>query len=267
MDISNRQQEILALLRAQERVDVEELVRRFGVTSQTVRNDLRDLAEKGLLRRTHGGAHRIEAVTNREYAERRRLHAREKAAIGEMAASLIPDDCSLALNIGTTTEMVARALADRRGLMVLSNNINIITMLMGGPVRELALAGGTVRQSDGAIIGEEAVAFISRYKVDYAVIGASALDPDGAVLDFDAREVAVARAILRNSRTRILVCDASKFEQTAPVRICEIGELDYLVTDAPPPPPFVEVARRARVEILIAKPPAPARPALQEKIR
>lgn len=253
MDISNRQREILMLLRAEERVEVEDLARRFRVTSQTVRNDLRDLAEKGLLRRTHGGARRIEAVANREYAERRRLHAREKAVIGELAASLIPDDCSLALNIGTTTEMVARALGDRRGLMVLSNNINIITMMMGGPVRELALAGGTVRQSDGAIVGEEAVAFISRYKVDYAVIGASALDPDGAVLDFDAREVAVARAILSNARTRILVCDSSKFQHTAPVRICGIGDLDYFVTDAPPPLAFAELARHARVGILMAE--------------
>lgn len=252
MDISERQQRILDILRDEERVEVEDLARRFSVTAQTVRADLRDLADRGLVRRTHGGARRMEAVVHRDYAERRAHMAREKAAIGALAAGLIPDDCSVALNIGTTTEMVARALAGRKGLMVLSNNINIVTMLMGAGVRELILAGGTVRQSDGAIVGEEAVEFFARFKVDYAIIGASALDADGAVLDFDSREVAVARAILRNARTRILVCDSSKFDRTAPVRICDVSQLDYLVTDRPPPPSFVEAARRSRTRILVA---------------
>ena len=99
-------------------------------------------------------------------------------------------------------------------------------------------------------MGEDAVEFISRYKVDYAVIGASALDPDGAVLDFDAREVSVARAILRNSRTKILVCDSTKFGRTAPVRICNAADLDYIVTDETPPSAFQEAARRGNAEIL-----------------
>lgn len=259
MDISQRQREILAILRAEERAEVDDLARRFGVSSQTIRTDLRILDEMGLARRIHGGVRRLEAVANREYAERRRLRAREKAAIAEAAAALVPDNCSVALNIGTTTELVARALQPRHGLVVLSNNINIVTMMMGGPARELILAGGSVRQSDGAIIGHEAVEFMNRYKVDYAIVGASAMDPDGAILDYDAREVAVARAILANARTRILVCDASKFDHTAPVRIADVAELDYVVTDAPPPPGFAEAARRARTNIIVAEVPAEER--------
>lgn len=251
LDISDRQEDILDLLRAQGAVEVEELARRFGVTTQTIRNDLRDLGERGLIRRTHGGARRVDTVAGREYAERRRRLGAEKAAIGQRAAALIPNDCSVTLNIGTTTEQVARALGGHSGLTVISNNINIINELMGSRAKELVLVGGIVRQSDGAVVGEDAVEFISRYKVDFAVIGASALDTDGTVLDFDAREVSVARAILRNSRTRILVADGSKFEVSAPVRICDIAELDYFVTDRPPPPGFAEVAEHSGTEIIV----------------
>lgn len=252
VDLTTRHDAILDMLRESGRVGVEDLARTFDVTTQTIRTDLRELGGRGLLQRTHGGARRVEAVTNREYEERRNLKGEEKRQMGALAASLIPNNCSVTLNIGTSTERVAHALAGHTGLVVLSNNINIINGLMGAQCRELILVGGSVRQSDGAIVGEDAVEFISRYKVDFAVIGASALDVDGAILDYDAREVSVARAILRNSRTKILVCDNSKFERTAPVRICDVSDLDYVVTDQTPPRGFAEAARRGETQILSA---------------
>ena len=253
MELSGRQQEILESLRVEGHVEVEALANRFNVTSQTIRRDLGELCDVGLAARTHGGARKVASVANRQYTERRALNGPEKEAIGALAATLIPDDCSLCLNIGTTTEQVARALSRHSGLVVVSNNINIINQLMGTRVRELILVGGAVRTSDGAIVGEDAVEFISRYKVDFAVIGASALDADGAILDFDSREVSVARAILRNSRTRICVADGSKFDRTAPVRICNVAELDYFVTDTAPPRGFAEAAQRGNTQILTLK--------------
>jgi len=250
MKLETRHNTILETLQAQGSVAVETLADQFGVSTQTIRADLRELGDRGLLRRTHGGAQRVEAVTNREYAERRSHMASQKQAMGKIVASLIPDECSITLNIGTSTEMVARALSSHNGLVVLSNNVNIINQMIGGKAKELILVGGAVRQSDGAIVGDDAVEFISRYKVDYAVIGASALDADGAILDFDGREVSVARAILRNSRTKILVCDGSKFAQTAPVRICDVSDIDYMVTDRAPPEEFIAAARSGQTEIL-----------------
>jgi len=256
VNIESRQDAILDLLRAQGRVEVEALAQRFDVTSQTIRQDLRVLGDQGLLKRTHGGAQPAGATRNRAYADRRMLHGAAKQRIGALAAGLIPDECSVALNIGTTTEQVAHALITHLGLVVLSNNINIISALMGGKCRELIVMGGTVRQSDGAIVGQDAADVIARYKVDFAVIGASALDGDGAVLDFDGREVSVARAILANARTRILVCDSSKFAASAPVRICDVAELDYVVTDRMPPPSFQEAAARCETQILTPEGPA-----------
>ena len=252
MDATARHSEIQTLLNETNRVEVDALAQYFGVSTQTIRSDLRDLSDKGLVSRVHGGAVRIASTSSRGYEDRRRLNARGKAAMALVVADLVPDNCSITLNIGTSTEHVARALKDHRGLSVLSNNINIINMMMGGHAREMTLVGGSIRQSDGAIVGEDAVAFISRYKTDFAIIGASAMDADGAILDHDPREVSVARAILGNARTKVLVCDGSKFERTAPVRICALNDLDYLVTDRPVPPEFADIASRHDTRILIA---------------
>jgi DeoR family glycerol-3-phosphate regulon repressor len=159
------------------------------------------------------------------------------------------------LNIGTTTEEVARALVDKHDLVVITNNLNVVSILSGTPRKEIILAGGVVRQSDGAIVGDEAVEFIRRFRADFAVIGCSGIDEDGAVMDFDLREVAVARAIVENARRTILVCDRLKFERTAPVRICDVADIHAVVTDAPPPRGFTLACNRVGVAIEIALPP------------
>lgn len=250
MDAASRQNKIIEILNSQDRVEVDELSARFAVSLQTIRTDLRDLSARGALSRVHGGAVRIASAANQAYAERRKQNASAKQAMAGLIADLIPDNCSVALNIGTSTEQAARALSNHRGLTILSNNINIINMMIGGEAKELILVGGTVRQSDGAIIGEDAVEFISRYKVDFAIVGASALDEDGAVLDHDAREVSVARAILRNARTKVLICDGSKFQRSAPIRICDLTDLDILVTDQQPPADFCTAAQAAGTRVL-----------------
>ena len=140
-----------------------------------------------------------------------------------------------AIGAPATTEAVARALHAHTGLRVITNNLNVVGILSGTPRKEIILAGGLVRQSDGAIVGDEAVGFIRGFKADFAFIGASALDEDGAILDYDMREVAVARAIIANARRAILVSDSQKFDRSAPVRICGVGDLHAFVTDAAPP--------------------------------
>lgn len=250
--LSDRQDRILALLNQSGRVLVDDLAGAFDVSAQTIRKDLNELCDRGLASRVHGGARAGRSISNVDYEHRRLLSSEGKEMIGAAAADLIPDECSIMVNIGTTTEQVARALYGHNGLVVITNNVNIISTLTGSRAKELILAGGTVRPSDGAIVGEAAVEFISRFKADYAVIGASSIDADGAVLDYDAREVSVARAILRNARTKILVADAAKFGRTASVRICDIGDVDYFITDRAPPAELQRAARAAETRIVIA---------------
>ena len=192
VNTGGRRGEIVQLARREGQVSVEGLAARFGLTAQTIRKDLNDLCSTGALKRTHGGAVFPSGVENLEYEARRRIAAKEKTAIGKATAALIPSNASLFINIGTTTEAVSQALLDHPGLMVITNNINVANRMRIYPNIEVVIAGGVVRGSDGGVVGEAAVDFIDQFKVDFAVIGASAIDADGALLDFDFREVKVA---------------------------------------------------------------------------
>ena len=231
MFLTDRQSKIVDLAKSAGRVLVDDLAGEFSVTPQTIRKDLNDLCNAQLLTRIHGGAIFPRGTENVRYDARRQIAATEKQAIGIAAAELIPDNASLFINIGTTTEAVGEALLHHRELMVITNNINVANRLRLLDDIEVVIAGGVVRQSDGGIVGEAAVDFIRQFKVDYAVIGASAIDPDGALLDYDFREVKVAQAIIANARHVILVADSTKFERTAPVRIGQISQVQTFITD------------------------------------
>ncbi len=234
MQLSSRQEEILAIAKTQGRVLVEDLANLFQVTPQTIRKDLNDLCDGKALNRIHGGAVFPSGNENVKYDARRLMAAAQKQAIGRAAGNIIPGNSSLFINIGTTTEAVGEALVDHRELMVITNNINVANRLRVYPSIEVIIAGGVVRGSDGGIVGEAAVDFIRHFKVDYAVIGVSAIDADGALLDFDFREVKVAQAIIANARHVILVSDASKFERTAPVRMGHVSQVHTFITDICP---------------------------------
>jgi DeoR family glycerol-3-phosphate regulon repressor len=107
-----------------------------------------------------------------------------------------------------------------------------------------------VRRADGGVIGSAAVDFVKQFKVDYAVIGASAIDEDGALLDFDYREVRVSRAIIENARQVILVADKLKLERAAPVRIGHMAEIDTFVTDVLPSAQLAELCRLESVQVI-----------------
>ena len=259
MDLTIRQQDILTAARNDGRVGVDSLAQSFAVTPQTIRRDLNDLCQRGLLSRVHGGAMPANSVSNVAYEERRNLASEEKRLIGAAAAALIPENSSVMLNIGTTTEQVARALTAHMGLVVITNNINVINILNGTPGKELILAGGVVRQADGGIVGEAAVEFIRQFKADIAVIGGSAIDNDGAILDYDQREVSVARAILDSARKVILAADHLKFERTAPMRICGLDRIDTFVTDRTPPAEFMRACKAHDVTVEIVERNSPNR--------
>lgn len=236
--LHQRLQEILEIVKQTGLVSVDELVTQFEVTPQTIRKDLNTLCDQHLLTRTHGGARLAFGIENMSYEARRVLAADKKQSIGKAVAGIVGDNSSLFINIGTTTEAVALALAHHDDLMVVTNNINVASLMRSFPQMKVIVASGIVRTSDGGVIGETAVEFINQFKVDFAVIGASGIDSDGALLDFDFHEVKVAQAILANARHVILAADSSKHERAAPVRIGHISQIHSFVTDKVPSPAF-----------------------------
>jgi DeoR family glycerol-3-phosphate regulon repressor len=252
--LAPRQLDIVELARKSRRILVDALALHFDVTPQTIRKDLNDLCDRGFLQRVHGGAVLSSGVANFGYEARRELATEQKHGIGVKAASLIPDNCSLLINIGTTTEQVAMALQGKHGILAITNNINVVNILSRNPEIDVIVAGGIVRRADGGVIGEAAVDFIRQFKVDFAVIGASAVDQDGSLLDYDYREVKVAQAIIENSRHTILVTDSMKYDRNAPVRIGHVSQIDTFVTDRPPSPGLARICQDNDVAIEIAEP-------------
>ena len=252
MALSFRHAEIIEIARVDGRVVVEKLAERFQVTLQTIRRDLAELADSGLLDRVLGGAVLRTGVTNFGYEERRRMNDAAKEAIGRACAQAIPNDCSLILNLGTTTEAVARELLKHTNITVVTNNINVANILLANESCEIMVAGGALRRSDGGLVGDLTSDFIGQFKVDYAIIGASALDGDGDLLDFDLPEVRVSRAIIRQSRKVFLVTDSSKLQRSAPVMLCSLAEIDVIFTDRPLPDDLAKKCKDWGTEIRLA---------------
>ncbi len=253
MALGFRQSEILEILRAEGRVAVDDLAQRFDVTLQTIRRDLSEMADAGFLDRVHGGAIARKGVANIAYEARRRMNEEAKAAIARACAAAIPDNSSLILNLGTTTEAVARELIHHRNITVVTNNMNVANILVANPGCEVMVAGGALRRSDGGLVGELTTLFFEQFKVDFAVIGTSALDLDGDLLDFDLAEVRVSRAILGRARQSFLVSDQSKLGRSAPARIASLSELDAVFTDAPLPEALMTACDGWGTKVVVAE--------------
>ena len=254
MNTNPRQIKLLGLVRAQESVSVEQLADELGVTLQTVRRDVQRLAESGLLARFHGGVRAPgSTLENMAYPQRETLHAEGKARIARAVAGQVPHGCSLILNIGTTTEAVAKALMHHKRLRVITNNLNVAAILCGNPDCEVIVAGGVVRLRDRGIVGEAAVDFIRQFRVDIAVIGISGIEPDGSLRDFDYREVKVAQTIIGQAREVWLAADISKFNRPAMVEMASLAQIDRLFTDQAPPEPFPALLAEAGVRCDIAQ--------------
>ena len=249
-----RHDELLGALRERGTMTVDALATRLGVTLQTVRRDITQLADAGLLVRFHGGVRLVGPSTteNIAYRQRQQLNEQAKRRIAKAVARRLPDGCSLILNIGTTTEAVAGELLHRKGMRVLTNNLNVAALLSDNPDCEVIVAGGVVRSRDRGIVGEATVDFIRQFKVDIGVIGISGIEPDGTLRDYDYREVKVARAIIEHSREVWLVADHSKFGRPAMVEVARLSQIHRLFTDRAPPPQFAALLSEAAVTCEIA---------------
>ena len=230
-----------------------ELARVLRVTAQTVRRDVRQLEVANQVARYHGGVGLPSTVENIDYAQRQFMNAEAKRRIARAVARQVEPGRSLIIDIGTTTEEVARALAAHRGIRVVTNNLNVAAIMANNEQAEVLVAGGLVRQRDRGIVGEATLDFIRQFKVDVGIIGVSSIEPDGTLLDYDYREVRVAQAIFEQARETWLVADHSKFARGAMVRLGHLSQVDRFFTDAPVPEPVAKVLQALDVELVVAE--------------
>ncbi|MFW5824337.1 MAG: DeoR/GlpR family transcriptional regulator [Marinobacter sp.] len=230
-----RQDQILELIRKQGFATTEQLVEHFQVTPQTIRRDLNELASQNRVRRHHGGAGIDSSTVNTAYQARKIMELEAKERIASALVEMIPDDASLFINIGTTTETIARALLQKNNLRVVTNNLHVASILSAREDFTIIIAGGEVRNRDGGIVGEATRDFINQFRMEFGIIGISGIHSDGSLLDFDYREVRVAQAIIGNASQVLLAADHTKFGRNAMVRLGSITQADHVFTDQPPP--------------------------------
>ncbi len=242
-DLNLRQREVWKIAKSEGLVQVDRLAEKLNVSAQTIRRDLNQLTQARLLQRIHGGAITCDSVVNLGYGARKLLAPQGKVRIAEKAAELIPNDCSLFINIGTTTEQVAAELTrQHQGLLVVTNNLNVLNTVVQNDQIEVFIAGGQIRPQDGGIVGNATADFVSQFRVDFAIIGASSIEEEGIVTDFDWREVRVAQMMIRHAREVMLVADSNKFKRKAPIFLCDLKEIDYFLTDTEVPETFMRNA-------------------------
>jgi len=252
VNLNLRQKQIVDLVRQQGFAAVDEMAQDFDVTPQTIRRDINELCKHGLVRRFHGGVGLNSSVENVAYETRKVLMLEEKKKIAQKVASYIPDRASVFIDIGTTTEEVARALRDHEGLRVITNDLNVATILSGNKTCEVIIAGGVVRSRDRGITGEATIDFIHQFKVDFGIIGVSAIDPDGTLLDYDYHEVRVAQAIIENSRKVFLATDHTKFSRNAVVKLGHLSQISALFCDKEPPKEIIACLKEHHVALHLA---------------
>lgn len=252
-DISVRQSLIMEHIREHGSVQVDQLAVHLQVTPQTIRRDLNQLYDFDLVQRVRGGAVLKNTVENLGHGARKILMADEKTEIARLTAKIISDNSSMYINLGTTTERVAEFLINHDSILVITNNINVASTLWPHRNVEVMIAGGLIRNSDGGIVGTSTEEFINRFKPDYAIVGCSAIDDSGEILDYDLREVRITQAIIRQARSVILVSDSMKLTRNAPIKVGTLEDIDILVTDEGVSGDFVELCRQNDVDVMIAQ--------------
>jgi DeoR family transcriptional regulator, glycerol-3-phosphate regulon repressor len=251
-DSAARHEHIEKLVKERGFVTIAALSQQLAVTVQTIRRDLAEMSDAGRITRFHGGAGLASSIQNIEYSDRKVLNIREKEKIARLLAQHIPPHSSLFINIGTTTEAVARALLNHEGLRFITNNLNVAALLAASSAPKMIVTGGVIRNRDGGIVGQAACDMIGQFSVDFGIIGISGIDTDGTLLDYDYDEVRAAQAIMRNARKVFLVADHTKFGRRPMVRLGSITPVSALFTDLPPPPGIRELLNSHGVALHVA---------------
>ncbi len=250
---TRRHDEILQRAGTAGSVGVGELARLFNVSRETIRRDLKYLAERGRLDIVHGGATRRNAHEP-ALAQRLADNAAGKAAIGRRAAALVSDGMVLLLDCGTTTLAVAHALHERQGLTVCTTSLAIAQLLCRLPRTRVHLLGGEIDPAEEATTGIDVLDAIARFRFDLAFIGGGGLTPEGEVTDYTRAGAEQRGRMITAAAQAWFVIDHTKFRRLTPVRIPHFTAAAGLITDAPlPPPAAAALARRGQTRLPAAE--------------
>ncbi|ESY22593.1 MULTISPECIES: DeoR/GlpR family DNA-binding transcription regulator [unclassified Mesorhizobium] len=240
---------ILSEVRRSASIRISKLARRIGVAGETIRRDLIELGDAGLINRTYGGA-TISLVTSEPVISERGLTlVEERARIGRGAAGLVQKGQIVMIDGGSTTYEVARNLSQlKRDLTIITNSTGVASVAGANPTFRVLLCPGTYDSREGSVLGEDTVEFLRRYNADVAIIGASGISADGPS-DMISGAAAVKRAMISRSLSAVLVVTHDKFGRSSLERICGLDDIADIVTDSEPKADLRTAAEQAGTEL------------------
>lgn len=253
-----RQARILSTFEREGYISIGDLAEELGVSGMTIRRDIGLLEERGVALRTHGGAVRLDLleraaaeVPEPAFEARMRERFDEKSLIADMAAAMIRPGEAIGLDVGTSTLELARRLAERKDLRLITNSLRAATLLAEGG-SAVYLPGGRVRMPEMSVIGPQAVEGIGKYYMDRAFIGVSGLDTAG-FSDYSPEDSEVKHALMACARQVVVLCDSSKFGRRAMSRVADFRTVHVLVTDAPPPDDIAAALAQAGTQVALTR--------------
>jgi DeoR/GlpR family transcriptional regulator of sugar metabolism len=247
-----RYDKLIGLIGARGHMRIDELAALLGVSTQTIRRDIRKLSDDGFLSRYHGGAAQASSAINAALEKREVAQIREKRALAEAVVARIPDRSTVFLASGTTVEYVAKALDLRNDLRVITTSLRVANLLYARRDFDVMVPGGTLRPQNSGIVGPTAEEFLRGFRADCMVMSVGAVDPDGTMLEFDVNEVAVMRIMMANAKQVFVVADHTKFDASVSVKLAATSEIDVLFTDRALPAALAAVLEQQQVEVVVA---------------
>lgn len=243
-----RQRELLNHVRAYGAGSVNELARLLGVSTSTVRRDLNELQERGLLERVHGGA---APVSDDEPIRplREVAFAEEKRRIGQAAAAHVADHSTVLILGGTTTEAMLQFLGAARGLTVLTNSLMVVNRLSQYPDIDLVVLGGLLRRQEMSLLGHLTIAGLDEFGIDQVFSGAFGVDPEMGVTGTNLSETQTDRSLASSAPELIMIADHSKFLQRGPARLVPTSAITTLITDTGADRAILDRFRTAGVDV------------------
>lgn len=234
---NQREQEILReIKRAGGSCRIGFLARKLSVSDETIRRNIKSLQASGLVKKVHGGVSLSGAVSAADPAFQRRMdkHTEAKKALAAKAAEMVKDGDSLFIDAGSTMSYVAQALQNHKNLYVVTHSSPIAQLLVGRNHNRVFLAGGELRALDGTAFGQDAVAFVRRFNVQYALLSVAAINAQSGFMLYDIQEADVSCEAIKQAQMSIVLADTAKFGIRAPVTIQSSTEIDLVVTNATP---------------------------------
>lgn len=245
----DRQSNIAELIKREGQATVDDLAVRFEVSAETIRRDLGQLAEGGLVQKVHGGAKRPRLFAEASFEERMTEDAEAKRRIAHKLVDLLEPGDTIFMDTGSTTLICAQMLDEVAPLTVITNSVSIAQTVAGsGAGSTVYLLGGQFAGGNGETFGPLAIEQIGQFQADHAVLTVAAIDAGAGIMDANFDEAQVAREMMGRARQVCVVASAAKFDRLAAFRVCDLGDIDVLVSDLPPGPGLAAALAGAGVE-------------------